>query len=227
MTAKAPKKASKAKASKAEPRRAELRASLIDAAERAISAEGLAGLRARDLAAGVGCAVGAIYTVFPDLDALILEVNLRTLGLFEEALGRPEAEPAFADADAASVELVRLGRAYLAFAHAQSRRWRALFQHQAAAGGQPPAWYVDEQARLFRRVESPLQALRPDLTPVENGLLARSLFSATHGIVMLGLDERLMTLPFTVVREQLEILIRAMATGLAGAGDDRLSSNRA
>ena len=73
--------------SKAEARRAALRAGLVAAAERRIAADGLGGLRARDLAAEAGCALGAIYTVFPDLDALILEVNLRTLGLFEAALG--------------------------------------------------------------------------------------------------------------------------------------------
>lgn len=189
----------------------ERRAALIAAAERAIAADGLGALRARDLAAEAGCAVGAIYTVFPDLDALILAVNVRTLALFEAALG-PEAA-GFAG-EAAADELVRLGRAYLDFARGEAKRWRALFQHQPAGGQRPPDWYVAEQARLFRRIEAPLQALRPDLAASERMLLARSLFSATHGIVMLGLDERLMALPVAVVRAQLEMLIRAMAAGL-------------
>lgn len=198
--------------SKAEARRAALRAGLVAAAERRIAADGLGGLRARDLAAEAGCALGAIYTVFPDLDALILEVNLRTLGLFEAALG---PEPAGFAAGAAADELVRLGRAYLAFAQDHGRRWRALFQHQPADGRRPPDWYVAEQARLFRRIEAPLQALRPDLAAPDRRLLARSLFSATHGIVTLGLDARLMALPAASVRAQLDLLIRAMATGLA------------
>lgn len=196
----------------AEARREELRAALIAAAERRIAGDGLGSLRARDLAAEAGCALGAIYTAFPDLDALILEVNLRTLGLFEAALG-PETD-GFAATSAAD-ELVRLGQAYLAFAQGHAKRWRALFQHQPADGWRPPDWYVAEQARLFRRIEAPLQALRPDLPTPERILLARSLFSATHGIVMLGLDPRLMALPVAVVRTQLDLLIRAMATGLA------------
>ncbi|TXM88487.1 TetR-like C-terminal domain-containing protein, partial [Methylobacterium sp. WL116] len=110
-----------------------------------------------------------------------------------------------------------LGQAYLAFAQGHARRWRALFQHQLADGRRPPDGYVAEQARLFRRIEAPLQALRPDLPALERVLLARSLFSATHGIVMLGLDARLMVLPVAVVRDQLDLLIRAMATGLANA----------
>lgn len=203
------------KPTKAEARREALRTALVAAAERRIAADGLGALRARDLAADAGCALGAIYTAFPDLDALILAVNLRTLGLFEAALG-PEADGF--DAAGAADELVRLGQAYLAFAQGHARRWRALFQHQLADGRRPPDGYVAEQARLFRRIEAPLQALRPDLPALERVLLARSLFSATHGIVMLGLDARLMVLPVAVVRDQLDLLIRAMASGLANAG---------
>ena len=201
-----------AKPSKAEARRAALRTQLIAAAERRISEDGLGALRARDLAADAGCALGAIYGAFPDLDALILEVNLRTLALFEAALGPDDGG---FDGASATDELVRLGQAYLAFAQSHGKRWRALFQHQFADGRRPPDGYVAEQARLFRRIEAPLQALRPDLSALERVLLARSLFSATHGIVMLGLDARLMALPPAVVGHQLDLLIRAMATGLA------------
>ncbi|MGU3539215.1 TetR/AcrR family transcriptional regulator [Methylobacterium sp. A54F] len=200
--------------SPAETRRTALRTLLVDAAERAIAAEGLAALRARDLARAAGCAVGAIYIAFPDLDALAYAVNLRTLALFEAALARDEPAPARHPAEAGT-ELVRLGLAYLDFARAEPLRWRALFQHRAAGGAAPPAAYVAEQARLFRRIEAPLRLLRPDLPPDALSLLARSLFSATHGIVSLGLDERLMALPPEVVRGQVETLVRAMAAGLA------------
>lgn len=199
--------------SAAETRRAEVRAALLDAAERRIAAEGLPGLRARALAQEVGCAVGAIYTAFPDLDALVLEVNLRTLGLFEAALAAGDAR-ALADPAAAADELVRLGCAYLDFARTHRLRWRALFQHRRAAGTRPPDWYVAEQARLFRFVEAPLRVLRPDLPPDPRMLLARSLFSATHGVVALGLDERFMTLSVGILRDQIATVVRAMAAGL-------------
>ena len=65
-------------AEKVEIRRRALRDNLIAIAEKRIAAEGLAGLRARDLAAEAGCALGAIYTVFPDMTALTLAVNART-----------------------------------------------------------------------------------------------------------------------------------------------------
>ncbi len=59
--------------------RQRLREQLIDATERLIAAHGLGALRARDLAQAAGCALGAIYTVFADLDALVLTVNARAL----------------------------------------------------------------------------------------------------------------------------------------------------
>ena len=46
------------------------------------------------------------------------------------------------------------------------------------------------QTRLFVYVEEPLRMLRPT-TPERRALLARSLFSAVHGIVALGLEEKL------------------------------------
>src|SRR4051794_14510015 len=69
-------------------RRQQLRVALVDAAERVIAERGLRQLKARNLAQAVGCALGAIYNVFPDLDGLVLEVNLRTLALFEVYLAQ-------------------------------------------------------------------------------------------------------------------------------------------
>ena len=64
---------------------AALRERLIDAAERTVAANGLAGLRARDLAREAGCAVGTIYNVFEHLDELILCVGWRTLAMLDSA----------------------------------------------------------------------------------------------------------------------------------------------
>lgn len=194
----------------AQARKDELRRALIDRAEAVIAAQGLGALRARDLAEAAGCAVGAIYTAFPDLDALVLEVNRRTLVLFEAAVAAEEGDPAAA--------LVRLGLAYLGFARAHLQRWRALFQHRLAADRTVPDWYVAEQGRLFHHIERPLRALRPDLSGEARELLARSLFSATHGLVSLGLDEKLMALPDGVLEDQVRLVVGALARGLGGAG---------
>ncbi|AWB22294.1 TetR/AcrR family transcriptional regulator [Methylobacterium currus] len=203
-----------------EERRERLKAALLDAAERTIAESGLSALKARDLAKDVGCALGAIYTVFPDLDALILAVNLRTLALFDRAITavriepEPEGAASPAERDAAVETLVRLAVAYLHFAAGNPARWRALFQHRVTHA--LPGWYLVEQVRLFRYIEAPLRVLRPDLAEGERALLARSLFSATHGLVSLGLDEKLMVLSEPVLRGQIEIVVGALGRGLAG-----------
>ena len=55
-------------AGKVAERRKALREDLINIAEATIAREGLSGLKARDLATEAGCALGAIYNVFGDLN---------------------------------------------------------------------------------------------------------------------------------------------------------------
>src|SRR5205807_6333276 len=96
---------------KAVARRRKLRDALIEAAECTVGAEGLRGMKARDLALAVGCAVGAIYNVFADLDDLIFAVNAVTLEQLEKTLIVASHDSADPQADAIKT-LVHLGLAY-------------------------------------------------------------------------------------------------------------------
>ncbi len=189
-------------------RRRELHDRLVLAAEAEIADAGLANLRARSLAETVGCSVGAIYGVFPDLDALILAVNGRTLDAIDRAMqaaghGRSPAD-----------HLARLADAYLDYAAANRHRWNALFQHQMPEGRPITAWYAERQVAAFSNIEAPLAALRPGLSAKKRALLARTLFSAVHGMVELGLTEKVMAMPLPVLREQVRLIVRAIANGL-------------
>ena len=201
--------------SKAAERRDRLRDALIDAAEQTIATDGLRALRARDLAAQVGCAVGAIYNAVADLDELIYAVNARTLAALEQTFTEAGAVGTAApSADSAIAQFVRLALAYTDFADANRPRWRALFGHQPPVGRAVPMSYMEDQLRLFSYVEKPLQVLMPATTRERRTLLARSLFSAVHGIVVLGLEERLQLFPLPVLREQVIFLVEAMGRGL-------------
>ena len=202
---------------KAGARRRKLRDALVDAAERTIDAEGLRGLKARELADKVGCAVGAIYNVVTDLDDLIFAVNARTLAALEAKLTEAGATArAEKDGiDGALDRLARLALAYTDFAAAHTPRWRAVFDHQPQPGRDIPDWYMADQLRLFGYVEEPLKVLRPDDPPQRRALIARSLVSAVHGIVVLGLEEKLQLIPRPVLREQVTLLVAAMGRGLA------------
>jgi AcrR family transcriptional regulator len=189
-------------------RRLKLRERLLDAARRSIAARGLAGLKARDLAAEAGCALGAIYTAFDDLDELILRVNVSTLERLGESLDAALAQAAPAEA------LLALARAYLGFARREEPSWRALFEHRLASGAAVPEWYAETRNRLFSRLETPLAALLPDHDAVSRAALARTLFSAVHGVVVLGLEQKLAETSPEALDLQLDALVRLLATGL-------------
>ena len=143
--------------SKALERRAKLREDLIRAAERSISAGGLAGLKTRDLAREIGCANGAVYNLVDDVDELILLVGSRTLARLDAAL--TEAESAGPPSPAAT--LVRIAVAYCDFASENLELWRALFEHRMTPGKPIPEWAVSEQMNLFRHIYAPLATLFP------------------------------------------------------------------
>jgi AcrR family transcriptional regulator len=189
-------------------RHEKLQAALLDAAEQVIAMQGLGAVRARALADQVGCSVGAIYTIFSDLDAIILAVNARTLADIDTALARP-GEPT----DPTS-ELVRLALAYLDYAAGHRLRWAALFQHSMADGGSAPDWYARQQEAAFSHIEAPLARLCPSLVAQPRALLARSLFAAVHGMVALGLDEKVAAMPLPVLHEQIATVVTATARGL-------------
>jgi AcrR family transcriptional regulator len=199
-------------------RRDRLREALVDAAERMIAKGGLQDLRARPLAEEAGCAVGAIYNVVDDLDELILLANMRTLAALEDELTAAghATTSGSSEGDAAASALVRLAEAYLAFAANNKPRWRALFDHRMP-GREVPEWYRREQQRLFLRVEEPLRVLVPGAPPKRCALLARSLFSAVHGVVALGLEEKLHVVPLPVLREQIAFIVTAIGRGMASA----------
>lgn len=186
-----------------------LQAALVAAAERTIAAEGMGGLRARTLAEAVGCSVGAIYTIFPDLDEIILTVNGRTLA---------EIDAVMCQAGTAAgpvAHLVRLAVAYLDYAAQHRARWQALFLHTMAAGRSAPDWYAARQQAAFSHIEAPLAQLCPGLAPQDRALLARSLFASVHGMVALGLDEKVAAMPLPTLQAQIAAIVTATARGLA------------
>jgi AcrR family transcriptional regulator len=194
---------------------AALRAQLIDAAERVIVVEGLAALKARDIAREVGCATGMIYNLFAHMDELVLKVGSRTLAMLDAALAAARLPDGQKSSEDAVAELVRLACAYLEFAATHTIRWRALFEHRMTHGRSLPDWFVERQRLLFGQLERPLAALLPEFTPSARRVFARTLFSAVHGIVALSLEERLVSLPLPEMGRQLAATVRAIAQGRA------------
>jgi len=198
---------------KPEQRRLELRHRLLQAAERKVAQEGLHALRARDLATGIGCSVGQIYNLYPDMDALILAVNARTLEELGEKVGAARSSAAPATPGEAFSDLVAQAHAYLQFAFDNRNRWQAVFQHRMGDAPQPD-WYLELKERLFTHITTPLERLLPGLASTERSALGRSIFAAVHGIVALGVEELLARQTREQLAEQLEIIVSALIRGL-------------
>lgn len=191
-------------------RREALREALIDAAERRIAAGGATGLRARDLATDVGCALGAIYLVFADLDAIVGAVMLRTLSRLEAqaaaiASGQRDHEPTRQEA----IDSLRsLARLYFGFARDNRHLWRALFEHPAPLAANEGA----PLAPIHALIERQLRVLSPSLLSAQRRLYARAVFAAVHGVLSLGLDQARSGLSEAEVAWQVEAIVGAAAT---------------
>lgn len=192
-----------------EERREALRERLITAAEETIAANGLAALKARPLAEAVGCAVGAIYTAFPDLDALILACNGRSLSALDAWLA--QTAPASGDP---GERLIQLAVRYLAFATSHPRRWRAMFEHRLPDDYPVPDWYGEALAAVFSQLEEPLTALLPDLPADQRSPIAQGLFASVHGMVIIGLDGKLGRVDPAALETQIRTLVGATLAGL-------------
>lgn len=199
-------------------RREALRARLVEAARDTIAAEGIDALRARNLAEAAGCSVGAIYTVFGDLHALVLAVNGGTFA----ALGAHVRDGVrLSGAEAPTERLIALSNAYLDFAATNPRLWQALFDVEMRAGGDVPDWYAEALDGLLAIIDAPLRDLFPDADDDTVRLRTRTLFSAVHGIVLLGVEQRISGVRRDRLPEMIRFLLTAVTNGEARPVGDR------
>ncbi|MDR7125697.1 TetR/AcrR family transcriptional regulator [Pseudotabrizicola sp. 4114] len=197
--------------SKTDLRREDLRTRLTDQAERVIATQGLAALKARDLASDVGCSVGAIYNVFADLNQLVMAVNGRTFQRLGEAVTASIAGRDLAPRDC----LITMSQAYLQFAASNTKVWRALFDLEMAADAPVPDWYLAKLGALFALISAPLRRIFPDWSPGQIDLMTRALFSSVHGIVLLGLEKRISGVPVERIEQMIAVVLGNVTAGAA------------
>lgn len=196
-------------------KRAELKDRLLAAAEALIAQKGLAGLKAREVTAEAGCALGALYNAYQDLDMLVVHVNSRTLERLGEALraADPGAE------GSSEARLQALASAYLTFAQEHRRLWSALFQHRPPdEETEWPDWHLRNHAVLIELIVPPLSRLLPDLPPAALSLRARTFFAAVHGVVMMAMNRSVVGLPRDALAGEVAALVTAISTPQAGRG---------
>jgi AcrR family transcriptional regulator len=193
--------------------RGELREALVAAATRFIAENGYAALRARDLAAEVGCAVGSIYNAFPDIDAIILAVKTRTLDRLESELISRLGPFSPSSPDEALTRFLDLTHEYVDFANRNWRLWSQAFEHAAKPSVALDA-YMLRLDGILTNIELPLGSLLPSAPAVERRLLTRALFGSVHGIVSLGLGGKLGSITLEQLQWQTRTLLAATLNGL-------------
>ena len=180
---------------------------MLDKARDTIADTGLISLKVRDVAEAADCSIGSVYNEFGDFDGLILAINRETVTRLTEALRSTNpADP--------RAELIGFAVGYLDFAVGNTNLLRALFEHRMEGGRPFPKDILDMVMDAFALMYPPLSRLLPDRDPAELALIARTMFSAAHGIVSLGLEDRMIAVPQDKLKAQLTQFVEAQLVGL-------------
>lgn len=189
-------------------RSADMKAEVIEAAEKIVSKEGISELTARQVAVDAGIAVGTIYNIFENLDALVAEVNARTLADLEAALSDVRA-------GGRSSHDVLMGFAdrYIAFVRDNPYRWMAVFEVEMPDAGE----MLSNQAsidRLFNFLEDAICVHDSRIDAIMARRSARGLWAAVHGLLMLSASSRLPVIRLENVRSTIDHLVTCHLLGL-------------
>jgi AcrR family transcriptional regulator len=181
---------------------------MIEIGRGLIASNGLRSLKVRDVAEATDCSIGSVYNEFGDFDGLILTVNRETVqALTARLVAVPGEDPVR--------QLHGLAATYLAFAADHANLLRSLFEHRMEDDRPFPEDILKMVMQAFALMHKPMVRLLPGRDPEEVALLARMMFSAVHGIISLGLEERMVAVPPEKLRQQ---LAQFVDTHLAGLG---------
>ncbi|XKE45075.1 WHG domain-containing protein [Halomonas organivorans] len=167
-------------------------------------------LSLRSLAREVGCAPSTLLKLYGSFHNLLQHVNIESLARLRAAIEPLLAEPT------PEARLKALARAYWEFARRDAFRWQLLFDYPLAQEGELDQRQNEMIEALFLRVENTLKEYQPALDDLEARRLGRTLWGSVHGLVQLGLNERLgywQSEPLEV-DELLDQLLTTMLAGL-------------
>ncbi|WP_275288495.1 TetR/AcrR family transcriptional regulator [Halomonas elongata] len=142
-------------------------------------------LSLRSLAREVGCAPSTLLKLYGSFNNLLQHVNIESLGRLRVAI-----DPLLSDGTPEQ-RLKSLALAYWEFARQDPYRWQLLFDYPLAQEGELDRRQSDMIEALFLRVENTLKEHQPALDDMQARRLGRTLWGSVHGLVQLGLNERL------------------------------------
>lgn len=160
--------------------RAELEELIVSEGHRLMEAVGFARFSAREVAKRIGYSIGTIYNVFGSYDRLVLAINARTIGQWQDHL-----RDRLAACDGDRIEC--LVRSYFGFARDHRHGWAAIYDHRLPADQPMPGWYGDALAALIGIVDAEVAAALPAARRAEAKALTPSLLAVVHGHCVLSM----------------------------------------
>jgi AcrR family transcriptional regulator len=195
-------------------KKGERRAQIIEVARRLIAAKGLRSLKIRDVAGAAGCSIGTVYNEFEDLDELVLAVSRDTIRALQAALTT-------AAHDDPVEQLHMLAQRYLDFATEHPNLLRALFEHRMEGDRSFPDDLLEMTRSTFALMYTPLARLLPEYPNDQVAVLAQTMFSATHGIISLAMEERLVAVTPDSLQRQIAVFVSTYLAGLNASATKR------
>ncbi|ANF59274.1 TetR/AcrR family transcriptional regulator [Halotalea alkalilenta] len=192
-----------------------LHAQVMAACDEWLNTQPAHSLSLRALAREIGCAPSTLLKLYGSFNNLLQYVNVETLKALSEGIEL--------SASAAPQErLGALAHAYWHFASKHPHRWQLLFEYPLAQEGELDQRQSQAIEALFVRVEATLCELRPGLNEADANRLARTLWGSVHGLVQLGMTQRLGYSQGRPV-EVTDLLDQLLAMTLAALGARSLS----
>ncbi|ALM53858.1 TetR/AcrR family transcriptional regulator [Halomonas huangheensis] len=188
----------------------ELHAQVMAACDAWLSEQPVHALSLRSLAREVGCAPSTLLKLYGSFNNLLQHVNIESLSRLRAVI-----EPLLADTTPPERRLRALAMGYWTFARDDAHRWELLFDYPLAQEGELDRRQSDMIEALFARVEATLKEYQPLLDDQEARRLARTLWGSVHGLVQLGLNDRLGYWQGGAFGVD-ELLAQLMSTTLAG-----------
>lgn len=191
--------------------RDELHELALQATREIVQEEGLERLTIRRIAGRMGYTHGTLYNLFDDLDAIILQINGRTLdALYDRVRKVPlEGEP--------EESLLALANAYFAFVRDNSKLWNLLFEHHLPGYAPLPEWHHEKLGRLLGLVEDCLAPLYRPEEETDKKQTARILWSSLHGMTTLETQRKL--IPGDTIEGMVASLVETYLRGLRNRPD--------
>ena len=164
----------------------ELQQLIIDATLDLVKEQGVSNVTVRQIAKAVGYTPGMLYSVFENLQAIFLHVNVQSLDTLFAKCDR--ARKKYKDPEGS---IRAMAMAYLKFAQTNTHQFQLLFQAPPPEDVVRPMELGVRIRSLFELVEDELKKLNASVCNTNVEIGARTLWSGVHGAAGLRMTNQL------------------------------------